>query len=161
MPSFDVVSEVDLQEVRNAVDQSNREIGTRFDFKGSDAHVEQAEEKVTLVAKTDFQVKQMLDIVENKLIKRGIAMGSLAVGNMETSLNQAKQTITIKQGLDSDIAKKLSKAIKDNKMKVQVAIQGEQLRVTGKKRDDLQEVIALLKDQKITQQPLQFTNYRD
>lgn len=161
MPSFDVVSEVDKQEVRNAVDQSNREVTTRFDFKGTDASYELKEEKVTLVAQTDFQLKQMLDILENKLIKRGIALGSIEVGAVEKNLKEAKQVITIKQGIDSDLAKKISKIVKESKIKVQVAIQGDQLRVTGKKRDDLQEVIALLRQQQQITLPLQFTNFRE
>lgn len=160
MPSFDVVSEVNLQEARNAVDQANREVDTRFDFKGSDAKFELAEQKINLRAQSDFQVKQMLEILQAKLIKRGVASGSLEVGPIESTLKEARQTVTIKQGIESDLAKKLSKAIKESKLKVQVAIQGDQLRVTGKKRDDLQEAITLLKAQKI-ELPLQFTNFRD
>lgn len=160
MPSFDVVSEVNLQEARNAVDQANREVDTRFDFKGSDAKFELTEEKINLRAQSEFQVKQMSEILQAKLIKRGIAIDSLEMGPIETTLKEARQTITIKQGIESDLAKKLSKAIKESKLKVQVAIQGDQLRVTGKKRDDLQEAIVLLKAQKISL-PLQFTNFRD
>lgn len=161
MPSFDVVSEVDIQEVRNAVDQTSREIATRFDFKGTNAKAElAADDKVNLTSETDFQLKQLRDVFESKLIKRGIALGSIEVGSVTTNLNEARQTITLKQGLSPELAKKLSKIIKDAKLKVQTAIQGEQLRVTGKNRDDLQEAIALLKTQKI-EQPLQFTNYRD
>ncbi len=160
MPSFDIVSEVNLQEVRNAVDQANREISTRFDFKGANAIIEHTEENIKLTAKNEFQLKQMLDILENKLIKRGIGIGSLTIGKINTNLNEARQEITIKQGIDSELAKKLVKAIKDNKLKVQAAIQGEQVRVTGKKRDDLQEAIALIRQQKI-ELPLQFTNFRD
>ena len=160
MPSFDIVSEVDLQEVRNAVDQAQREVSTRFDFKGTNAKVEQAETKINLTAQNEFQLKQVLDILENKLIKRGIGIGSLTIGKINTNLNEARQEITIKQGIDSDLAKKLVKIIKDSKMKVQTAIQGEQVRVTGKKRDDLQEAIALVRQQKI-ELPLQFTNFRD
>lgn len=160
MPSFDVVSEVNLQEARNAVDQANREVDTRFDFRGSNAKFELAETKINLTAQNEFQLKQMQEILQAKLIKRGIAIGSLEIGSIETNLKEARQTVTIKQGIESDLAKKLSKAIKESKMKVQVAIQGDQLRVTGKKRDDLQEAIALLKAQKITL-PLQFTNFRD
>lgn len=161
MPSFDVVSEVDVQEARNAVDQANREVNTRFDFKGTNASYEFAENKVTLVGQTDFQLKQMLDILENKLIKRGIALGSIEIGTIETNIKEAKQIITIKQGIDSELAKKLSKIVKESKIKVQVAIQGEQLRITGKKRDDLQEVITLLRAQQQITLPLQFTNFRD
>lgn len=160
MPSFDTVSEIDIQEVRNAIDQANREITTRFDFKGSNAQFEFSDNKITLRAPNEFQLKQMLDILETKLVKRGIALGSIEQGAIETNLSQARQTITLKQGIDSELAKKLSRIIKDSKLKVQVAIQGDQLRVTGKNRDDLQDAIALLKTQKIPQ-PLQFTNFRD
>jgi uncharacterized protein YajQ (UPF0234 family) len=160
MPSFDIVSEVDLQEVRNAVDQANREISTRFDFKGTNAKIEHTEAKINLTAQNEFQLKQMLDILEAKLIKRGIGIGSLTVGKINTNLNEARQEVTIKQGIDSELAKKLVKIIKDSKMKVQTAIQGEQVRVTGKKRDDLQEAIALVRQQKI-ELPLQFINFRD
>lgn len=160
MPSFDVVSEVNMQEARNAVDQANREVGTRFDFKGTDANYELQESKITVRAKTEFQIQQMLDILQNKLIKRGIAIGSLEIGKVETTLNEARQTVTVKQGIDIELAKQLVKEIKNSKLKVQAAIQGDQIRVTGKKRDDLQEAIAMLRTQKISL-PLQFTNFRD
>lgn len=160
MPSFDIVSEVDLQEVRNAVDQANREVGTRFDFKGTDSKYEQNEEKITLRAPTEFQLQQMMDILQNKLIKRGIAPGSLEIGKVESNLKESRQVVTIKQGISSELAKQLLKMIKESKLKVQAAIQGDQVRVTGKKRDDLQEAIALIKTQKITL-PLQFVNFRD
>lgn len=160
MPSFDVVSEVNLQEVRNAADQANREISTRFDFKGTDAQVVQQEETLTLQAQNEFQLKQILEILENKLIKRGIALGSLDVGKPESNIKEAKQTVTIKQGIDSELAKQLVKTIKNSKAKVQAAIQEEKIRVTGKKRDDLQEVIALLRQEKI-KLPLQYINFRD
>lgn len=160
MPSFDVVSEADMQEVRNAVDQANREVGTRFDFKGTGAEFELKEEVITLRAQTEFQLQQMSDILKTKLVKRGIALGSLDIGKVETTLNEARQTVKIKQGIETELAKKIVKIIKDSKMKVQAAIQGEQIRVTGKKRDDLQEAIALLREQKIDL-PLQFTNFRD
>lgn len=160
MPSFDIVSEVNLQEIRNAVDQASREVDTRFDFKGSDARFEHNKETITLQAQNTFQLKQMLDILEVRLSKRGIAIGSLKIGDPETSLNQARQTITIIQGIDSELAKQLVKTIKNSKLKVQAAIQGDQVRITGKKRDDLQEAIALIKEQKISL-PLQFTNFRD
>lgn len=160
MPSFDVVSEVNMQEARNAVDQSNREVGTRFDFKGTDANYELQETKITARAKTEFQIQQMLDILQSKLIKRGIAIGSLEIGKVETTINEARQTVTIKQGIGIELAKQLVKEIKNSKLKVQAAIQGDQIRVTGKKRDDLQEAIAMLRTQKISL-PLQFTNFRD
>lgn len=160
MPSFDVVSEVNLQEARNAVDQSNREVNTRFDFKGSGAEFELKDNDITLRAQTEFQIQQMLDILQNKLIKRGIALGSLDIGKLETTLNQARQTIKIKQGIDIELAKEIVRTIKNSKLKVQAAIQGDQVRITGKKRDDLQEAIALLKTQKISL-PLQYINFRD
>lgn len=160
MPSFDVVSEVDMHEVTNAVDQANREINTRFDFKGSDARFEQSEEKITLFAQNEFQLKQMLDILQIKLSKRGIAIGSLDIGEHETNIKEAKQVIKIIQGIETELAKKLVKAIKESKLKVQAAIQGEKIRITGKKRDDLQEAIALLRTQKIDL-PLQYNNFRD
>lgn len=161
MPSFDIVSEVDIQEARNAVDQSNREVGTRFDFKDAEAKFELDDKKVNLRAKSEFQVQQMLDILKNKLIKRGIALGSLDVGKVETNLSEARQSVTIKQGIEVEVAKKLVKHIKDSKLKVQAAIQGDQVRVTGKKRDDLQEAIAMLRTQNVVTLPLQFTNFRD
>jgi uncharacterized protein YajQ (UPF0234 family) len=161
MPSFDIVSEVDTQEARNAVDQANREISTRFDFKGVDASFELQENKINLRTATEFQLQQMLDILQNKLIKRGIALGSLEIGKVETNLSEARQTVTIKQGLEVETAKKLVKEIKNSKLKVQAAIQSDQVRVTGKKRDDLQEAIAMLRTQKVTTLPLQFTNFRD
>jgi uncharacterized protein YajQ (UPF0234 family) len=160
MPSFDVVSEVNLQEVRNAADQANREISTRFDFKGTEAQVVQQEETVTLQAQNEFQLKQILEILESKLIKRGIALGSLDIGKPESNIKEAKQTVKIKQGIDSELAKQLVKTIKNSKAKVQAAIQEDKIRVTGKKRDDLQEVIALLRQEKI-KLPLQYVNFRD
>lgn len=160
MPSFDVVSEVNMQEARNAVDQANREVSTRFDFKDADAKFELKENNIALKAKTEFQLQQMLDILQNKLIKRGISVGSLEIGKVESSLHEARQTTTIKQGIEVELAKQLVKEIKNSKLKVQAAIQGDQIRVNGKKRDDLQDAIALLKAQKIAL-PLQFTNFRD
>ena len=160
MPSFDVVSEVDIQEVRNAVDQANREVGTRFDFKGVEASFELKESSVLLSAEQEFQLGQMMDILRQKLVKRGVDIDCLDVAEPEVSLNASRQTVTIRQGIDSDLAKKMVKAIKASKIKVQAQIQGEQLRVTGKKRDDLQQVIALLK-QGDYQLPLQFQNFRD
>mgnify|MGYP003571903610 FL=1 len=160
MPSFDVVSEVDLQEVRNAVDQANREVGTRFDFKGVDARFELSEAEITLHAEQEFQLNQMMDILRQKLVKRGVDIGSMDVKPPETSLNAARQQVVIKQGVDADTAKKMVKAIKAGKIKVQAQIQGDQVRVTGKKRDDLQQVIALLKAADYGL-PLQFNNFRD
>lgn len=160
MPSFDIVSKVDLQEVRNAVDQANREITTRFDFKGTDAKFEQQEEKITVKAENEFQLKQMQDILQAKLIKRGIAVGSIDLGKVETNLSEARQVVTIKQGIEAELAKKIIRGIKDNKIKVQAAIQGDQIRVTGKNRDDLQDAIALVREQKNIL-PLQYINFRD
>ncbi len=160
MPSFDIVSEVDLQEVRNAVDQANRVIETRFDFKGVDASFEHTENEVNLKAEQEFQLQQMLDILREKLAKRGVDVKALDVKDPQTSLNAARQQIVIQQGIESDVAKKIVKEIKAAKLKVQAQIQGDQVRVTGKKRDDLQKVIALLKE-KDYGLPLQFKNFRD
>ncbi|VAX06951.1 UPF0234 protein Yitk [hydrothermal vent metagenome] len=160
MPSFDVVSEVDLQEVRNAVDQANREIGTRFDFKGVDAKFEQTEAEIILRAEVEFQLKQMMDILEKKLVKRKVDVASMDIKEPETTLNAARQHVTIKQGIDADTCRKVVKIIKNAKMKVQSQIQGDQVRVTGKKRDDLQQAIALLKETEFGL-PFQYTNFRD
>jgi hypothetical protein len=161
MPSFDVVSEVNLQEVRNAVDQANREISTRFDFKGSDARVEWAENKITIYADDEFKVGQARDILELKLSKRGIDLASLDRGKVEPiGGDKAKQLITVRQGIDADLARKMVKIIKDAKLKVQASIQGDQVRVTGKKRDDLQTAIAHLRQQEFGL-PLQYVNFRD
>ena len=161
MPSFDIVSEVDKQELRNAVEQANKEIGTRFDFKGSDARVEQAEYVLTVYADDDFKLGQVLDILTQKLLKRGIDVKCLDKGKIEkVSGNKVKQTVTVKTGVESELAKKIVKPIKDSKLKVQASIQGEAVRVTGAKRDTLQETIALVK-KSITDFPLQFGNFRD
>jgi uncharacterized protein YajQ (UPF0234 family) len=160
MPSFDVVSECDLQEVRNAVDQANREIGTRFDFKGVDAAFELGDAEVSMRAEQEFQLQQMLDILRQKLVKRGVDLAALEVDDPVTSLNAARQRIGLKQGIDSDTGKRMVKALKASKLKVQAQIQGDQLRVTGKKRDDLQQAIAVLKADD-WQRPLQFQNFRD
>lgn len=160
MPSFDVVSEVNLHEAANAVDQANREVDTRFDFKGSGAKFELAESVITLSAESEFQLQQMLDILHTKLAKRGVDIASLKTEPPQIAGKQAKQTVTLIQGIDAALAKKIVKLIKDSKMKVQAAIQGEKVRVTGKKRDDLQEVIALLRGAEL-EQPLQFDNFRD
>ncbi len=160
MPSFDIVSEVDAHEVTNAVDQTNRELATRFDFKGSDAKVEYNVDSLTLIAETDFQLQQIQDILHIKMTKRGIDILSLEAKQPELQHKSAKQIIMIKQGVDADTAKKIVKWIKDTKLKVQASIQGEKVRVTGKKRDDLQQVITMLKEQKLSL-PLQFINFRD
>lgn len=160
MPSFDVVSKVDNHEVMNAVDQTNREIGTRFDFRGTDARLELSKNVITLIAPTDFQLKQVDEIMRNKLAKRNVDVRSLEYKNPEIKLNEARQTVEIKQGVDTETAKKIVKLIKEANLKVQSAIQGEQVRVTGKKRDDLQAAIALLREAKLNL-PLQFENFRD
>jgi len=160
MPSFDTVSEVDLPEVANAVDQTNREVSNRYDFKGSSARVEHQAEQITLLADSEFQLKQVKDILHQKLAKRGIDLGSLDEGKLEAKLHQARQTITVQQGIPQETARKIVKLVKDAKMKVQVSIQGDKVRINGKKRDDLQNVIALLKDAPVGL-PLQFVNFRD
>jgi len=160
MPSFDVVSELERHELTNAVDQTNREISTRFDFKGSDAKVEQSEEGLTLEAETEFQLDQIITVLNQKLVKRGLDVQSLERQGVESSNLRARQKLLLKEGIDKDLAKKIVKLIKENKMKVQASIQGEQVRITGKKRDDLQQAIALIKGAGLGQ-PLQFTNFRD
>lgn len=160
MPSFDVVSKTDQHEVMNAIDQSNREITTRFDFKGTNARLELAKDTITLIAPTDFQLKQVDEILRNKLSKRGVDIRALDYKDPEIKLNEARQTVAVRQGIDTELAKKIVKLIKESGMKVQAAIQGEQVRVTGKKRDDLQDVIKLLRESKLSL-PLQFENFRD
>lgn len=160
MPSFDIVSEVNMHEAANAVDQSNREVGTRFDFKGSGARYELNDSVITLQAETEFQLQQMLDILQPRLAKRGIDILCLKIDPPQVSGKQARQTVTLRQGIDAPLAKTLVKLIKDSKLKVQASIQGEQVRVTGKKRDDLQDAIALLRKTEL-ELPLQFTNFRD
>lgn len=160
MPSFDVVSEVDKHELSNAVDQANREIDNRFDFKGTNAKYTLSDTVITLSAPSDFQVKQMQDILETKVAKRGLDVMCLEFGEMNTNLSEAKLEAKLKEGIDKETAKKITKSIKDSKIKVQASIQGEKLRVNGKKRDDLQETIAFLKEQKFNL-PLQFDNFRD
>jgi uncharacterized protein YajQ (UPF0234 family) len=160
MPSFDVVSEVDSHELSNAVDQANREVGTRFDFKGTDSKFELDDNVIKLSSGSEFQLQQMYDILCGKLVKRGIDLIALEKGEPVIQAKTATQTITVREGIQSDDARKLVKLIKDQKMKVQTAIQGDQLRVTGKKRDDLQEVIALLREADIGL-PLQYKNFRD
>lgn len=160
MPSFDIVSKVDTQEVCNAVDQANREISNRFDFKGIDAKFAYEKEEIVITAPSDFQVKQMEEILRTKLAKRNVDVGSLDCGEVNAQLHQARQVIKIKQGVDTQTAKEIVKLIKAEKIKVQAAIQGEQVRVTGNKRDDLQTVIAFLRKKDVGL-PLQFENFRD
>ena len=160
MPSFDVVSEVNHHELSNAVDQANREVTTRFDFKGSGSNFELAGNLITMNTQSEFQLQQMYDILCNKLVKRGVDIAALDLGDPTIQLKTATQVVTVREGIETAESKKMIKLIKDRKMKVQAAIQGDQLRVTGKKRDDLQEVIALLKDNQFAM-PLQFKNFRD
>jgi len=160
MPSFDIVSEVDKHNLTNAVDQVNRTVINRFDFKGVDAEVEMSEFSLVVRAEVDMQVDQMVDMLRSALIKCDIDPLAMDVGDKEQSGKQVKVGVTLKNGLDKELSKKIVKLIKDEKLKVQAAIQGEQVRVTGKKRDDLQQVIALLRSKEL-EQPLQFNNFRD
>ena len=160
MPSFDIVSEVDTHELSNAIDQANREIGNRFDFKGSNAKITLKENVVTLEAEVEFQVKQIYDVVTQKMAKRGIDLECVSKGKLVEANKRATQDITINQGISTEIGKKISKLIKESKIKVQSQIQGEKVRVTGKKRDDLQQVMQLLREQSLGV-PLQFDNFRD
>ena len=160
MPSFDVVSEIDTHELTNAVDQAIRELAQRFDFKGTDASFELEETTVTLSAPADFQLKQMLEILKLKLAKRGIDVACLEVKDPVVNLAVAKQQAILRHGIDQETGKKAVRLLKDSKLKVQAQIQGEKLRVTGKKRDDLQEAIALLRKSDLGV-PLQYNNFRD
>ncbi len=160
MPSFDIVSEVDLHEVSNAVDQANREVANRFDFKGSGAHFDFDQSQIVMHAQNDFQLRQMLDILQLKLSKRGVDIGCLEIGQPHVSGQAARQEITLRQGIDKELAKKITKLIKDSKLKVQASIQGDKIRVSGKKRDDLQKTIQTLREAKLDL-PLQFINFRD
>jgi cyclic-di-GMP-binding protein len=160
MPSFDAVSELNLHEVANAVDQANREVGTRFDFKGSNAKVENEAAVLTLHAPAEFQLKQMLEILRLKLAKRGVDLACMQVDEPVVLGQAAKQTVTLRQGIDTETGKKMQRLLKDAKLKVQAAIQDKQLRVSSKSRDELQAAIALLRGAKLDL-PLQFTNFRD
>lgn len=163
MPSFDVVSEVNQVEVSNAVDQSNKEISTRFDFKGSDARIELNDKEKTLTAFADdeFKLGQVRDVLTAKLAKRGVDVRCLQLGKMEpVSGNKVKQVITVRVGIEQELAKKIVKLVKDSKLKVQASIQGDTVRVSGAKRDLLQETIALMR-KSVTDFPLQFKNFRD
>ena len=161
MPSFDVVSQVDWHELTNAVDQVNREVTNRFDFKGSDARVEQAEYLLTIYADDEFKIGQITDILDMRLAKRGIDVTCLESGEIvERGAGKARQEVKVRHGIESELAKALVKKIKKEKLKVQALVQGDQLRVSGKKRDDLQAVIALLKNEDIGL-PLQYVNFRD
>lgn len=160
MPSFDVVSEIDHHELKNALDQANREIGTRYDFKGSNSKIDQTGNELTLEAESEFQIKQMVPILKEKMSKRDIDVDCLEFADIVEMNKRARQQISVREGLDKDLARKMVKLIKDSKIKVQAAIQGEQLRVNGKKRDDLQQVMQLLREAKLGI-PLQFNNFRD
>lgn len=160
MPSFDVVSQVDMHELANAVDQANREVSNRFDFKGTDSRIEKSENILTIFAPAEFQINQVIDILRTKMSKRGIDVGCLEFAAIQESVNECRQQVTVRQGIDRDLAGKIVKLVKDSKLKVQSSIQGDQVRVTGKKRDDLQSAIALLKDRKLGL-PLQYINFRD
>ena len=162
MPSFDIVSEVDKTEVKNAVEQTNKEVSTRFDFKGSDARVEQAELVLTVFADNEFQLNQVQDILNGRLSKRGVDIKCLEISDKieKISGNKVKRNCTVKVGVEIELAKKIVKLIKDSKMKVQASIQGDAVRVSGKSRDDLQAAIAFVK-KSITDFPLQYQNFRD
>ncbi len=160
MPSFDVVSEVEKHDLTNAVDQANRVIITRFDFKGVDASFERNDFQITIAAEAEFQVAQMLDMLKSTLHKNGIDIACLKEGDPKASGKQVKQEVTVRTGLESEVCKSIVKMLKDSKLKVQAQIQSDQVRVTGKKRDDLQSAIQLLKEAKV-EMPLQYTNFRD
>ena len=160
MPSFDVVSEVNHHELANAVDQANREVSTRFDFKGTGSNFELSDQLITMNTESEFQLQQMFDMLCTRMVKRAVDIACLDKGEPVIQAKTATQVITVREGIESADARKMVKMIKDRKMKVQAAIQGDQLRVTGKKRDDLQAVIALLKEEKFGL-PLQFKNFRD
>ena len=160
MPSFDVVSEVDHHEIANAVDQANREVSTRFDFKGTDSSFALDGNTITLKSESEFQLGQMLDILYGKLAKRSVDLDAAETGEAEVMAKTATQQVTIREGIDTELARKIVKMIKGSKLKLQAAIQGDQVRVTGKKRDDLQAAIQLLREAELGQ-PLQFRNFRD
>ncbi len=160
MPSFDAVSELNGHELANAVDQANRELAQRFDFKDTGARFELAESSVTLYAQVDFQLKQMLEIVKLRLSKRGIDLKCLEVKEPQTTLATAQQEVLLRHGIDAEAGKTLTRLLKDSKLKVQASLQGDKVRVTGKQRDDLQAAMALLRGAKLDR-PLQFNNFRD
>ncbi len=161
MPSFDVVSIVDRQEIDNAINQTRKEISQRYDFKGTKTSIEVDKDSIHIVSDDDFKVKAVVDVLQSKFVRRGISLKALVYGKIEPAAGAlAKQTITVQQGIDADHARQIVKLVKDSKLKVQTQIQGDQLRITGKKRDDLQAAIQLLKGQDIDL-PLQFTNFRE
>ena len=160
MPSFDAVSELNAHEAANAVDQANRELAQRFDFKDTGARFELKDFTATLHAQVDFQLKQMLEILKLRLSKRGIDLGCLELKEPHTTLSSAQQEVVLRHGIDADTGRKITRLVKDSKLKVQASIQGDKVRITGKQRDDLQAAIALLRAAKLDV-PLQFTNFRD
>ncbi|HEX2605479.1 MAG TPA: YajQ family cyclic di-GMP-binding protein [Oxalicibacterium sp.] len=161
MPSFDTVSEANMVEVKNAIDQANKEISTRFDFKGSDARVEQKERELTAYADSEFQLSQVRDVLTNKMSKRNVDVRFLDLGKIEKiGGDKVKQVIKVKNGIESETAKKIVRIVKDSKIKVQASIQGDAVRVTGAKRDDLQATMALLRKE-VKDLPLEFNNFRD
>ncbi|MGE0482752.1 MAG: YajQ family cyclic di-GMP-binding protein [Gammaproteobacteria bacterium] len=160
MPSFDVVSEIDKHELSNAVDQAVRELAQRFDFKGSKARIEHEDKLITLVAESEFQTRQILDILHAKFAKRGLDINCLELGELTSNVAETRQPVTVREGIDKDLARKLVKMVKDSKLKVQAQMQQDQVRVTGKSRDDLQKIISLLREAEVDY-PLQFTNFRD
>ena len=161
MPTFDIVSELNQVELRNAIDQANKEVGTRFDFKGSDARVELADKTLTLFADDEFKLKQVADVLTAKLAKRGVDIRALEYKDPEkVSGNKMKQAVIARSGVDIERAKKIVKLVKDSKLKVQASIQGDTVRISGAKRDDLQSAIALVK-KSVTDYPLQYENFRD
>lgn len=160
MPTFDIVSEVDDHELTNAVDQAKRELSQRFDFKGTKARIEHTERSIALVGEAEFQCRQILEILQAKFIKRGLDIDCMEFGEISTNVAEARQPITVREGIDADLGRKIIKLIKASKLKVQTQMQDQQLRVSGKNRDDLQNVIALVKDAKLDF-PLQFKNFRD
>jgi len=160
MPSMDIVSEINLEEVRNATENATRELSTRFDFRGVEASFEWKKPNVVVKAEGDFQVKQLVDMLRSQLTKRKIDAKAMSVGEPEFSGRNCSSTLAFKEGIEQPVAKKIVKLIKDSKLKVQASIQGEQVRVTGKKRDDLQAVMRLVKEAEL-EQSFQFNNFRD
>ena len=161
MPSFDTVCEADMVKVKNGVDNSAKEIATRFDFKGTSASIEIKDKEITVIGDADFQIEQILDVLRNKLTKQSVDVRFLDIGELQKiGGDKVKKLVKVRNGIESELAKKIQRLIKDSKLKVQAAIQGDQVRVTGKKRDDLQDVMALLRGAEL-EMPLQYNNFRD
>lgn len=160
MPAFDIVSEVDQHELSNAIDQTTRELATRFDFKGTNARIEHQGDTITLIAEAEFQTRQLLDILHAKFAKRGLDIDCLEAGEISSNVAETRQPLRVREGIDADLARRITKLIKASKLKVQSQVQQHQLRVTGKSRNDLQSVIKLVKEAKLSY-PLQFKNFRD